>query len=116
MILYRDLYIGDSLQSNKDKVIRKMKKGKVMVHLFCVTLPLGSHRILEIHPYFELLQPWYQKQNLRVIGIASSKEEAIILVEGIIGEIYQKTGNFDVAEYLKKKLDIKSERKEKGEL
>lgn len=103
MILYKDLYIGESLQSNKDKVIQRMKKGKVLVRLFCVTLPLGSHRLLEIHPYFELMQPWYREQNLKVIGIASSRGEAFQLVESIIGEVYQKTGQFDIVEYLRQK-------------
>ena len=43
MILYKNLYVGNCLQKNKDRVIRKMKKGKVVLRLFCVTLPLGSH-------------------------------------------------------------------------
>ena len=100
MILYENPYIGDCLQKNKDKVIRKMKKGKVILRLFCVTLPLGSHGLLEIYPYYELQQTWMKSQNPIVIGIAKDRQEAFLLVQGIIGEVYQKTGGFQIAEYL----------------
>ena len=106
MILYENPYIGDTLQKNKDKVIRKMKKGKVILRLFCVTLPLGSHGLLEIYPYYELQQKWFQEQNPIVIGIARNREEAFLLVQKIVGEVYQNTGGFDVASY----FDIKWEK------
>lgn len=100
MILYENLYIGECLQHNKDKIIRRMKKGKVVVRLFCVTLPLGSHGILEIYPYYELHQRWLKEQNVIVIGLARTREEAFLLVQEIIGEVYEKTREFDIAKYL----------------
>lgn len=101
MILYKNLYVGNCLQKNKDRVIRKMKKGKVVLRLFCVTLPLGSHGLLEIYPYYELQQNWLKEQNPTIVGIAKSREEAFLLVQEIVGEVYQKTGGFDVDGYLK---------------
>ena len=101
MILYKNLYVGNCLQKNKDRVIRKMKKGKVVLRLFCVTLPLGSDGRLEIYPYYELQQTWMKSQNPIVIGIAKDRQDAFLLVQGIIGEVYQKTGGFDVDGYLK---------------
>ena len=101
MVLYENPYIGESLQHNKDKIIRRMKKGKVVLRLFCVTLPLGSHGILEIYPYYELQQKWFKEQNPMVIGLARRREEAFLLIQDIIGEVYANTGGFDVANYLK---------------
>ena len=100
MILYDNLYIGNCLQHNRDKIIRRIKKGKVVLRLFCVTLPLGSYGILEIYPYYELQQRWFQEQNPIVIGVAKTREEAFLLVQDIVGEVYKKTGGFDVKEYL----------------
>lgn len=100
MVLYENLYIGDCLQQNKDKIIRKMKKGKVVLRLFCVTLPLGSHGLLDIYPYYELQQSWFEQQSVVVIGIAKSREEAFLLVRDIIEEVYQKTGEFQIKQYL----------------
>ena len=101
MILYKNLYVGNCLQKNKDRVIRKMKKGKVVLRLFCVTLPLGSHGLLEIYPYYELQQNWLKEQNPTIVGIAKSREEAFLLVQEIVGKKKKKTGGFDVDGYLK---------------
>lgn len=100
MILYDKIYIGKSLQFKKDKIIRKMKKGKVVLRLFCVTLPLGSNGILEIYSYTELLQPWITNQNPVIIGIAGSRIEAFALVKSIIDQMYQETGGFSIPDYL----------------
>lgn len=100
MILYDKLYIGESLQFKKDKIIRKMKKGKVVLRLFCVTLPLGSNGILEIYPYTELLQPWLKDESPIVIGIAGSRIEAFTLIEKLVHCMYQQTGEFSISNYL----------------
>lgn len=103
MILYENLYIGESLQHNKDRIIRRMKKGKVVLRLFCVTLPLGSHGLIEIYPYYELQQPWLKAQHVVVIGLAKTREEAFLLVQEIVEEVYEKTRGFEIAHYLERK-------------
>ncbi len=100
MILYDQLYVGKSLQLKKDKIIRKMKKGKVVLRLFCVTLPLGSNGILELYSYTELLQPWLKDRNPIVVGIAGSRIEAFSLIEHLVHCMYQQTGEFSVSKYL----------------
>lgn len=83
--------------------MRKMKKGKSIASLYCITLPLFSDGILELYAYEELCKPEYDKLEYPaiVIGITKSREDALELIRLIIDEVYQNTGGFDVASYLR---------------
>ncbi len=40
-----------------------------------------------------------QEQQLYVLGLAGSRGEALELVQGLVMEVYDKTGEFDVRGY-----------------
>ena len=46
----------------------------------------------------ELLFPYYRK-DIRIVGLAKGRDEAISLVEDMIMEVYNETGAFNVREY-----------------
>lgn len=100
MVLYENLYVADSLQKNKDKIIEMIKKGKPKLRLYVVALAFNPVNLLEIIYYNELLQPYYKEQEIHIIGIASSKEEAMDMVKTIIASVYHNTQTFDVRKYL----------------
>lgn len=47
----------------------------------------------------ELLFPFYKRKDIYIVGLATSKEEAILLVVDMLMEIYNNTGDFLVREY-----------------
>ena len=55
---------------------------------------------MEVIPASLLRQPYYQKQDLFVLGIAGSKQEAYELVRQLIEEVYQETGGVALREYI----------------
>jgi hypothetical protein len=80
-----------------------VQKGKIKLGIFLVTLPLVEEGLLEIYWYPELLQPVYRKikQEVCVVGIAKSREDAYSLVERIIKDVGCNDGNISIADYFK---------------
>ena len=80
-----------------------MKKGKIKLGFFLITLPLTDEGLLEIYWYPELLQPAYRKikQEVVVVGIAKNREDAYSLVERIVKDVGLSGGNIPVADFFK---------------
>ncbi len=87
---FREQLYSDGFSDRKLKsVCRQIKYGKVNPCIFIITLPLTDDGILEIYRYIELLQPPYRKlkQEVKVVGIAKSREDAFSLVERIVKDV-----------------------------
>lgn len=100
---YKDLYLGESLMSSWQKVIRSIKAGKFLPDVYVIAFASNPENMLDIIPSRELLQSAYPKDALRIIGVARGKKEAIALVQQIVEETYAKTGDVQIRQYLKDK-------------
>ncbi len=80
------LYIGPSIRNRKDRIVSRVKQGKMILSLYCITKAKNSIDLYDIYNYHELRQSYYQKHPVTVIGLAGSKEEAI----GIVAHMIQK--------------------------
>lgn len=102
---YRPLYLGEKAKAAKLKTMKKVKEKRVQRDTYFITLPSNPANLLDIISANQLLWPYYRRRRVRkkiwVIGIAKGKEEAFELVRTIVDEVYQKTGGFDIREYLK---------------
>lgn len=103
MKYYKYLYISDSLKSKKDKIIQKLNKNKLQFDVFLVTLPRTKHNQLEIINSQILLQPSYPKEDLFVVGIFSSYDEAVEMIETIAQKVYSDMQGIDIRNYILKK-------------
>lgn len=100
MIRWADkLYLGESIEGRKEKVIKAVENGKLTFAIFCITQASNPENLLDIISANELSFPYYQRQEVRIIGLAGSKSEARELVRVMIEEIYRETGGFSVREY-----------------
>lgn len=79
----------------------KINSGKAVPGIYLVTLSDHTDDILEIVPAVVLVQKAAYEICPLIIGIAKGKEEAIALVQSIVEEVYQETGDFQVEEYIK---------------
>ena len=97
--MYSDGFSEKKLKSTCNKI----KYGKVMVNVFLITLPLIDEGILEIYRYAELLQPPYRKlnQEVMVVGIAKSKNDAFSLIESIVKDVGFVDGKIPINDYFK---------------
>ena len=97
--LYSDGISDRKLASFKKKIKNKSPK----LDLFLVTLPLGQEGLLEVYWYPELLQKHYMqmKQELVVVGIATSRDEAFHLIEQIVLDVGIEDGHVPIKDYFK---------------
>ncbi|SHO50344.1 hypothetical protein [Anaerocolumna xylanovorans] len=100
MIRWADkLYLGESIEGRKEKVMKSVESGKLTYAIFCITYASNPDNLLDIISANELSFPYYQKKEIHIIGLAGSKSEARELVRVMIEEIYRETGGFSVKEY-----------------
>ncbi len=100
---YDNLYIGESIGKKAGRIKWKINHNAGTLFVHVITLPSNKHNLLDIIPARELLQNGYPKRNLKIIGIAGDRQEAVELVAEIIKEVYDNTGETDVAGYLEKR-------------
>ena len=100
---YKDLFLGETIAPDAKKIIKKIKNKKITPNVYVIAFASNTQNLMDIIPSSELLQKGYPKEQLRVIGLANGKKEAVELVRRIVDEVYQATGEVKVKEYLKSK-------------
>lgn len=102
MQIIEKLYTYGISDKKLDKIISKVKKGKIIPNLCLITLPLFQDGILEIYDYNQLLQPYYKSihNDITVIGITKNKGDANEVILALVQEMYDAGMDFDVKKYL----------------
>jgi hypothetical protein len=100
MILWASrLYIGEKMKKKNEKVIASINNKEAAFGVYCITFASHPSNLFDIIEANELLFPHYQRSEIRIIGLAKGKEEAVTLVQDMLMEVYNKTGEFDVRSY-----------------
>ena len=102
--LFSDKLYSDGFSEKKLKSVRnQILHGKIKIGIFLVTLPLVDDGILEIYWYPEFLQPIYKafEQEVTVVGVAKSREDAFSLVERIIKDVVESGKGLQINDYFK---------------
>lgn len=99
---YSRLYVGRNAQSNKHRIISKIKKNKPQMGIYVLTLPANNENVLDIYPANTLLQPHYRQSDILVVGIAKGRSEAMELMTQIVMEAYEFTGSYKVRNLVEK--------------
>ena len=103
MRFYKYLYVQKELESKKDKIIEKLQQKKILLNCHIVTLPATPRNQLEIHSSKFLFQPGFSTDDLFVVGIVKSHENAVEFVENLIKDVYNETKRTDVRSYILEK-------------
>lgn len=97
---YRHLYMGKTAKKKKYQIVWKIKHRAGLLDTYVITLASNENNLLDIMNSSVLLQPYYKKNSVFIVGIACGYEEALEVIQEIISEVYEKTGFFDVRSYL----------------
>lgn len=100
---YHTLYVDEKLEKNLDKIIEKLENEKLTFRVFCIALASNSQNMLDIIDANELLFKHYKRNEICILGLARTRENAISLVVKIIEEVYKKTNDVKIREYFKEK-------------
>jgi len=93
------LYVGKSIKRQKNKIIASINENKLVCGIYCIAFASHPDNLFDIFSAHELLYPHYQKMQIHIVGLAGNKMEAYKLVQGMLMEVYKKTGKFDVRAY-----------------
>lgn len=103
MTWYKDLYAGESVVHKTKEIKWKIRHNAGQLFVYVIALPSNKENLLDIIPARELMQRWYPKKNLHIIGLAGGYDEALTVAASIVDEVYRQTGTFAVREYLVRK-------------
>lgn len=109
---YNDLYVGYNLLDRKRQIIRKIKNGKPQFNKYVIALPFNDYDVLDIYPSNVLIQKWYKDSDMIIVGIAEGMEEAMDMVQIIIMDCLNETGDLKVKKYILEQMDKFNSRKE----
>lgn len=100
MEFYRHIYFGEEAKKNKKKILYRIKHRKIQKDIYVITLASNEDNLMDIYAANTLLQPGYKKADIKVIGVAIGQDEAYALATAIIQDLYTKTNEFKIKEYL----------------
>jgi len=96
---YDRLYVGEKAKKDRYGIIQAVRNQKLSGY-YVLTPPSNERNLLDIYPALTLHQPYYEEKDLLVVGVAADYEDAVRLTGKIVGEVYKKTGGFDVSGFL----------------
>lgn len=105
---YKNFYAGKSIEKKKQKIKWKVNHNAGQLEIYLITLAANKENLLDIIPSWELMQKYYPKKNLYILGIAGGYEEALELAGSIVTEVYQKTNGFNLHQFFQKEQNRKS--------
>ncbi len=98
---HHSLYLGKGISESKlDKLKHKLEKKPLLCNVFLITISRNPGNQLEIFSAQQLVQEYYKKYPVYVIGIVSDYAEAVDMVEKIVQECLQARGDCALKEYL----------------
>lgn len=100
---FNHLYVGDKAKKKRYQIIQGIRSGRLQTGAYVITPASNGNNILDIYPSVVLRHPFYQKQDLLVLGIAADYWDALLTVRTIVDEMYQETGGFDLQEFISRK-------------
>ncbi len=105
MTWYDDLFLGPECRPRYKTIQYRIDHRMAHPGVYLVTLPTREGEVLEIIPSAQLLQKAYPTEDLFIIGMAFTHDDAVALIERIIAETFDMRGDVDVAAYLCERAD-----------
>lgn len=98
---YSKLYVSESIGKKANRIKWRINHNAGTVSVYVIAFASNRENLLDIIPSWNLMQKYYPKRDMKIIGIAKGYDEALMLVRDIIDETYRNTGSTDVWSYLR---------------
>lgn len=100
ILWYQNLYVGENADKHLRKIKWKLVHGIGTLRVYLLTMPSNNKNSLDIINAAYLKQPHYKKQQIKVVGVAMSYEEALQVLQQIVTEVYEETQKMDIKEFI----------------
>ena len=105
MKFLQELYLGEKIAPKVDKIVKKIETEKIVPNLYLIAMTDHPDHMLDLIPEWEVFQKGYPKDQLRIVGIAENKKEAMKVMQIIVEESLVLTGSADIRTYLEEKWE-----------
>ncbi len=96
---YQNLYTGKTVEKKKQRLIHEIEQEKYRGNIFLITLASNPKNQLEILSVHQLRFSYIRRTCPMIVGIASGRREALRLLESIVQEVYETTGDVKLREF-----------------
>ncbi len=96
---YQNLYTGKTVEKKKERLIREIEQEKYRGNTYLITLAANPENQLEILSVHMLRFSYIRRNCPLIVGIASGRGEALRLLEKIVQEAYETTGEIKLREF-----------------
>ena len=93
------LYYGEAMKKKHRRTIHAINTGRKIRNVYCIAFASNQNNLFDILPASELNKPHLKNTEIQIIGLALGKDEATMVVQEMILEVYRATGEFKVREY-----------------
>ena len=97
---YENLYVSEQASKKLKRTISRINRKKITPEIYVLTFPSNDKNVMDIVSTNILLQTAVRRRCPKIIGLAKGKEDALELMQTILMETYEHTGDFCVKEYL----------------
>ncbi len=106
---YSHLYVGEQAAKKRYAVIQKIRNGTGGQNIYVITPASNGNNLLDIYSVGDFSHPYYQQQDMLILGIAAGYQEALVVAGKIVNDMYQATGEFSLERFLKQTDDQRLE-------
>ena len=99
-----NLYLGNLSGERAAEIKERIRAGKPALNTFVLFLPEHENNQLEMMDAKQLLQHYYRRSGLTVIGAAASHKEGLSLIARLTEEALKQTGSPLLRPYLEQKI------------
>lgn len=96
----QNLYISKRASRFSKRTIHRINQGKATPGVYVLTYPSNENNVMDIVSTVMLLQKTTRRRCPKILGLANGREDALELMQKILLETYEQTGNFHVKDYL----------------
>ena len=102
MVAYSDnLYLGEGINIKKlNRIKRNIRQGRGRFDLYIISLSNNQYDQLDIFHNALFKQKSYRKFDIRIVGLASSYDEALAVVQKILDDTIAVTGKANMKQFL----------------
>lgn len=94
---YKNLYISEKIELNREDLISDISLNKNVSKRFLITLPANDENMLDIiTARMGIMISW---REIFVIGVATTRQEAVNMVAEIVMSVHHETNAFNLKEY-----------------
>ncbi len=99
MTFYSGLYCDENIQKKKKKIIRKIRRNAGQLGVYVIALSESSD-LFDIFHVGMLKQAYFPKEDLHILGLASSYEMAVNLAVQMVTDFFAIYGTWQFKEKL----------------